>query len=89
MLDSNKTFSAVAESALAAYRIGFYDLGFSSCSADVRKDNKSTLSIHSRTGADVIGEDEENIYLQLSREKYITYEPKLVALIEARHRSRR
>jgi RimJ/RimL family protein N-acetyltransferase len=71
ILDRNKSRYAAIESAILVYDIGFDCLGFSRSHFDIRKENKRVIHFHERFGAKMIGEDEFNVYFNLSQPDYL------------------
>ncbi|HSA07463.1 MAG TPA: GNAT family N-acetyltransferase [Candidatus Gastranaerophilales bacterium] len=70
------------ESVLLLYEYAFHSLGLKTAKIDVRKGNNKVIAFHKRFGAVPVGEDEFNVYLDLSlsqyeitRKKYLKYIP--------------
>lgn len=80
ILDKNKTRYAAVESAMLVYRLGFRQLGFTGSHFDVRKGNEKVIAFHRRFGAEMTHEDDENVYMFLSRSSYEKVEPELLLL---------
>lgn len=79
ILNDNKTRYAAIESALLIYEIGFEQLGFAKSHFDVMKGNEGVIAFHKRMGAEVVGEDEQNYYFEITRE---SVEKARVAMLE-------
>jgi len=62
--------TTAVESALLVYECAFYKLGFLRSHFDVRKANERVLAFHRRFGASEVGEDEDNVFFNFSREDY-------------------
>ena len=60
----------VTFSALMIYELGFDFMGFSRSHFDVRKGNENVVSFHKRSGARIVGEDDENFYFNFERDDY-------------------
>lgn len=67
ILNDSKTRYAAVESALLVYDFGFNELGFSKSHFDVVKKNVQVISFHKKMGAIEVGEDDVNIYFEISR----------------------
>lgn len=79
ILNDDKTRYAAIESALLIYEIGFGQLGFSKSHFDVMKGNEGVIAFHKRMGAEVVGEDEQNYYFEITRD---SVEKARVAMLE-------
>lgn len=66
ILDGNKPAKAALDTALLIYRFGFDVLGLAKSVYDVRKQNENTLAFHDRFGGRRTGEDEENVYYEIT-----------------------
>jgi RimJ/RimL family protein N-acetyltransferase len=77
ILNKDKTKSAALESAFLVYRYGFEILGYEKSHFDVMKDNKSVIKFHKRMGAIEIGEDNDNVYFEISRRSVTSAEAEL------------
>jgi RimJ/RimL family protein N-acetyltransferase len=73
ILSENKGVSSAIECALIIYDFAFNSLEFKSSHFDVRKDNEKVISFHEKCGAIRVGDDEKNIYFNLSREGYSSF----------------
>lgn len=82
ILNDDKTNSSAIESALIIYDFGFRVLGFRSCHFDVRKGNEKVISFHEKCGAFRVGEDEQNIYYNITPETYITFSQNYAKYLE-------
>lgn len=67
ILDAEKTRFAALESALFIYDFGFGLLNFGASHFDVRKDNARVITFHERFGAKRVGENEVDVFFNLSR----------------------
>jgi RimJ/RimL family protein N-acetyltransferase len=81
VLDKSKTRYAAVESALLVYEMGFERLGFSASHFEVRKGNTKVIAFHQKFGAQVIAEDDESVYMRLTRADFEQVKPKLMALV--------
>jgi RimJ/RimL family protein N-acetyltransferase len=68
ILNSNKTKYSAIESALMVYDFGFNYLKYNNCHFDVMKENEKVISFHKKFGAEEIGEDESNLYFNITKE---------------------
>lgn len=60
-------------SALMIYELGFIVLGFERCHFDVRRGNRKVIAFHERSGAQVVGEDADNLYFSFSRRAHLSF----------------
>ncbi len=67
ILNENKTRYAALESAFLVYDFGFESLRFQRSHFDVMKGNDRVIDFHLKMGARVTGEDERNIFFEISR----------------------
>ena len=58
------------ESAVGVYDLAFRNLGFDRSRFDVRTDNDKVVAFHKRFGAQVVAQDEQNIYFEFLRSEY-------------------
>jgi RimJ/RimL family protein N-acetyltransferase len=70
LLKQDAPFSAAIESALLIYEFGFYRLGYEHCHFDVIRNNLKVIKFHQNFGALKTGQDDENLYLTLTRQQY-------------------
>ena len=70
ILDAHKPPKAALESAVLIYKYGFEVLALAKSVFDVRRDNERTLAFHRRFGATETGEDNLNIYFELTRASF-------------------
>ena len=77
ILNQDKPPKAALESAILIYDIGFFTLNKSCAVFDVRADNERTLRFHRRFGACGTGSDTENLYFELSRERFLVLRAQL------------
>lgn len=67
ILNQDKTRYAAVESAFLVYQFGFEVLGFAQSHFDVMKDNKRVIAFHQKMGAEIVGEDEKNLYFTIQK----------------------
>ena len=67
ILNDEKTRYAAIESAILVYRFGFDVLGYEKSHFDVMKENQKVIAFHQKMGAEVIREDNNNIFFQISK----------------------
>ena len=68
ILNEDKTRFAAVESAFLVYKFGFEVLGYKQSHFEVMKGNLGVIRFHERMGATRVGEDEEYIYLTITKE---------------------
>lgn len=68
--------SAAVESALLLYDFAFFSLHYARSHFDVRKENLRVIDFHKRFGANVVGEDELNLYFNYERDNYLSIREK-------------
>ncbi len=68
ILNEDKTKYSAIESALLVYAFGFEKLGFNKSHFEVMKDNVKVVEFHKKFGAQIVGEDESNIYFQITKD---------------------
>lgn len=68
ILNGNKTRYAAIESAFLVYQFGFDQLGFKKSHFDVRKENIGVISFHKKMGATSIGESEQDLFFEITKE---------------------
>jgi hypothetical protein len=61
---------SLMETALLIYELGFYKLGYDHSHFDVVKGNLKIVKFHKNFGATEIEQDDENLYLTLTRQQY-------------------
>ena len=83
ILNAEKPPKAALESALLIYEIGFEHIQKQRAVFDVRADNERVLSFHRRFGAKETGSDSENVYFELTRERFISVRAALYEKLEA------
>ncbi len=71
ILNEDKTRYSAIESAMLVYEVAFNELGFECCHFEVRKGNEHTIKFHQRFGAKIIGENEVELFFNLSKQTYI------------------
>lgn len=67
ILNENKTKYAAIESAMLVYQYGFGTLGFDSCHFEVMKGNTRVVNFHKKFGAEIVSEDADNYYFNISK----------------------
>ena len=67
ILNDNKTRFSAIESALMVYQFGFENLGFEKSHFEVVKGNEQVIKFHKKFGAEVVGEDNENYYFNITK----------------------
>ncbi|NMH59641.1 GNAT family N-acetyltransferase [Alteromonas ponticola] len=85
ILDGNKTRFAAMETAILIYEFAFNVLGFSRSEFEVNKDNKKVISYHQKSGAEIIGEDDVNLYFRVSKVVGLNFAKKLREKLETKH----
>ncbi len=78
ILNENKTRYSAVESAFLVYDFGFDKLGFNKAHFEVVKQNKRVVSFHKKMGAFEVGEDETNIYFEITRQSVQAIKEKLM-----------
>lgn len=71
ILDHNKPAKAALESALLSFGVGFENLGLGKARFDVRRQNTHAIAFYRRFGATEIGTDDENIYFEYTRNRFM------------------
>lgn len=79
ILNENKTKFAALESAFLVYQFGFENLGFSKSHFDVMKENTKVISFHTKMGATQVGEDDLNLFFEITKEAVTNTMKKLLA----------
>lgn len=69
ILNENKTRYSAIESAMLVYEFGFAYLGFKKSHFDVMKENQSVINFHKKFGAEIVGEDHNNFYFEITENK--------------------
>jgi RimJ/RimL family protein N-acetyltransferase len=75
ILNEDKPAKAALDTAIQIYRFGFDVLGLAKSVYDVRRENTHTLDFHDRFGGLRTGEDAENIYYELPRQRFFDLAP--------------
>ena len=65
---------------LATRDFGFEELGFKTCRFEVRKGNLTVLNYHQKFLPEIVAEDENNIYFELSKDNYDLFKNKLLKI---------
>lgn len=73
ILNQDKTKYAAVESAVLIYKIAFEALDFKESNFEVNKNNTGVINFHTRTGAQLKGEDEVNFYFKISRQEAMKF----------------
>lgn len=66
ILNNDKTRLAAIESAFLIYKFGFEYLNYKKSHFDVMKGNDKVVSFHKKMGAEIVSEDEQNYYFEIS-----------------------
>lgn len=74
-------YYASVESAILLYQYAFNDLGFTGSHFYVRKNNKEVISFHLKLGAEIIREDDLNVFFIFRLEDFLAKKDKYSALI--------
>ncbi|TBL43376.1 N-acetyltransferase [Hafnia alvei] len=82
LLNERKTRSAALESCLLIYTFGFEKLGFENSHFDVRKGNEKVINFHLKSGAMIIGEDEQNYYFKYNMSSFIKFKNKYLGALK-------
>lgn len=82
VLNEHKTRYSAIESALLVYKYGFDILGFEMCHFDVMKENKKVIEFHKKFGAEIVSEDADNFYFQISKKDVLNTSNKFKSIIE-------
>ncbi|WP_185267783.1 GNAT family N-acetyltransferase [Halopseudomonas xiamenensis] len=82
ILNQEKTRYAAVESAFLVYQFGFEELGFAQSHFDVMKDNQRVIAFHQKMGAEVVGEDEQNLYFTIQKADVAESKKKLSSKIQ-------
>lgn len=64
------------ESALLIYEFGFGQLGYKKAHFDVRKGNERVIAFHQRFGAQIVNEDELDVYFNYAIEDFLKIKQK-------------
>ncbi len=70
ILAAGKPAKAALESAVLSFGVGFNTLGCEMALLDVRRANTHATDFYRRFGASEIGQDAENIYFELARDRF-------------------
>jgi len=81
ILDKSMTRYAAVESALLVYEMGFERLGFSASHFEVRKGNSKVIAFRQKFGAQVTSEDDDSVYMRLTKVDFEKVRPRLMALV--------
>lgn len=68
ILNENKTKYAAMESAFLVYQIAFEKLGFERAHFDVRRENVKVIAFHQKMGAEVVAENDLDIFFEIEKE---------------------
>lgn len=69
ILNENKTKYAAMESAFLVYQIAFEKLGFERAHFDVRRENIKVIAFHQKMGAEIVAENNLDIFLKLKKKQ--------------------
>jgi RimJ/RimL family protein N-acetyltransferase len=61
ILNENKTRYSALECALLIYDFAFFELGYTRCHMDIRKENMKVIEFHRKFGVNIIGETEKDL----------------------------
>ncbi|WP_107495974.1 GNAT family N-acetyltransferase [Thalassobius sp. I31.1] len=67
ILDEKKSRYSALETAILIYEYAFNILGFDRSEFEVNKDNVRVIDYHKKSGAEVIGEDDVNLYFRVRK----------------------
>jgi RimJ/RimL family protein N-acetyltransferase len=70
------------ESAVLLYQYAFFNLGFNYTFFDVRKENQKVINFHLRFGAVQVDENDQDIFMILKKEDFISKHDEYLASIE-------
>ncbi|ALM85283.1 GNAT family N-acetyltransferase [Bordetella sp. N] len=70
MLVENAPRNAAIESALLIYEFAFNHLGFQQAHFDVRRGNHRVIAFHQRFGAEVVNEDDLDLFFEYRQDAY-------------------
>ena len=76
LIKDNAPTTTAIESALLVYEFGFGELSYKKAHFDVRKGNERVVAFHKRFGAQVINEDELNLYFHYPLKNYLKIKQK-------------
>jgi len=82
ILNENKTKFSALESAFLVYLFGFSILGYEKSHFDVMKGNEKVISFHERMGAIRVGEDEKNLYFEITKESVAATKEKWIRKLQ-------
>lgn len=77
ILNEDKTRYAAIESAFLIYKFGFENLGFNKSNFEVMKGNDRVISFHQKMGAVQVGEDNDNVYFEITKEAVLDAQAKI------------
>ncbi|WP_050929921.1 GNAT family N-acetyltransferase [Aestuariivita boseongensis] len=77
ILNADKPSKAAFESAVLSFSIGFDALGLYRGILDVRRDNAKAIAFYRRFGMTETGSDADNLYFELTRERFAAKQPEL------------
>jgi RimJ/RimL family protein N-acetyltransferase len=70
ILNEDAPRTSALESVLVLHEWCFYRLNFIRARCVVRKNNQASLDFNRRLGARIIGEDEQNVFFEMTRDEY-------------------
>lgn len=82
ILDHNKPAKAALESALLSFGVGFEILGLRKARFDVRRQNTHAIAFYRRFGATETGTDDENIYFEYPRDRFMRNRDRYISIID-------
>ncbi len=77
ILNENKTKYSAMESAFLVYKIAFEVLGFERAHFDVRRENVKVIAFHQKMGAEIIAENNIDIFFKVEKEAILNARNKL------------
>lgn len=84
VLNSEKTVTSAIESAYLLYKFAFEEKGYKSAYFQVDRDNTQVISFHKKTGANFVGEDENNENFTYSIDSYHKFKARYINLVESK-----
>lgn len=82
ILNNKKTRFSAIESALMVYKFGFEMMDFDKSVFEVIKENEKVISFHEKFGAKRTGEDNINIYFELTKPDFKSRLPYFVSILQ-------
>ncbi|MEI6348842.1 MAG: GNAT family N-acetyltransferase [Bacteroidota bacterium] len=82
ILNENKTRYSALESALLIYDFAFFELGYTRCHMDIRKENMKVIEFHRKFGVNIIGETEKDLLGHYYVDDYLKVREDIKKVIE-------